>query len=253
MGEDGVESVASLTGYWRLPLSFPAAERYVAEHPPAGLTQWASSSESSPTAMVHGYGWADTGSASHGELEAGLAPIGDAAAAGGASFLRVDARVEWLDPHPMPDSRPGPRMRLDAGNRCPADDRGLVGVRNPGPDFDRNLVPPGTPTAGLVCSYAGLNGKRFGLLLQRVLPAGDAARLAGFARRVDLGHLNGGRAHCPMHDGSVTVLMLQYPHRAAANLWLDVRGCSSASNGHVRAPGSATLAALMQAVNGLTD
>ena len=142
-------------------------------------------------------------------------------------------------------------MRLEAGNRCPADDRGVVGVLTDGPDADRSLVPAETPDAGLLCSYAGLNGKRFGLLLQRVLSAEDAAHVADVARRVELGHLNCGRSNSPADDGSVTVLMLKYPHHAAANLWLEARGCVSASNGHIRAPGGATLAALIEVVNQL--
>jgi hypothetical protein len=252
MGEDGVETVVDLARYWRLPMSFRAAQDYLEQHPPAGLTQWGGSAEhGTPTAMVDGYGWADVDSASHGDLEFGLASIGDASTAGTASYLRVDARAEWLDPHPLADVETGPRMRLDAGNRCPADDRWMVGVRNDGPDFDRNLVPPATPNAGLLCYYAGLNGKRFGLLVQRVLPAQDAARVADAARRVELAHLDGGTYNCPMDDGSVTVLMLEYPHRAAANLWLKVRGCAFASNGHIRAPGSSTPAALIDAVDEL--
>ncbi|HEX8092742.1 hypothetical protein [Jatrophihabitans sp.] len=251
MGDNGVETATDLARYWQLPMSFPAAEDYLKQHPPAGLTQWGGSAEGSPTAMVHSYGWTVGGSSPQGGLEFGLASIGEASAAGTASYLRVDARVEWLDPHPMADTGTGPRMRLEAGSRCPADDRGVVGVLTDRPDVDRSLVPPGTPNAGLLCSYGGLNGKRFGLLLQRVLTAEDAARVADVARRVELGHLNGGSRNCPAGDGSVTVLMLEYPHLAAANLWLEARGCASASNGHIRAPGSATLAALIEVANQL--
>jgi hypothetical protein len=250
MGENGVETTASLTSYWRVPMSFPAAEQYVQKHPPAGLTQWASSSEDSPTVIVHAYAWTDGGS-SHGELEFGLASMGEESTAGAASYLRVDARVEWLDPHPVADTRAGARMRLEAGNRCPADDRGIVGVRNDGPGFDRNLVPAETPNAGLLCSYAGRNGKRFGLLLQRVLSAEEARRIADVAHRVDLGHLDGGVTNCPAYDNSTNVLMLVYPHRAATNLWLEDRGCPSVSNGHVTAVGSPSQGALFDAMNQL--
>jgi hypothetical protein len=238
--------------YWRVPLAVAATEDYLEQHPPAGLSQWGTSSAGSVAAMTHGYGWAGTGTGSPGgQLEIGVAAISDAA--GAASYLRADALTTWLDPHPLVDDAAGRRMRIEAGGRCPAEDSGMVGVRNDGNDFDRSLVPTGTPKGGLLCSYAGMNGKPFSLVLQRVLSAAEAARVAEAARRVDLGHANGVVHSCPGDGGAAAVAVLEYQNRPAANLWLAVHGCSSASNGSIRAIQSSSLAALLQIVHELSS
>ncbi len=243
------DTVVNLATYWRVPLAFAAVQDYLRQHPPAGLSEWGSSSAGSggttgTAGTTSGYGWAGTGTGSPaGQLEIGLA----ADAADGTSYLRADALTDWLDPHPLPDDATGRRLRLAAGDPCPAEDAGIVGVRNDGDGFDRSLLPAGTPRQGLLCSYAGGNGG-YTLVRQQALPAAAAARLAEAAHRVDLGHANA-ITSCPADDGAATLLLLDYPNRPAADLWLRVAGCRSASNGSTRAVSSATLTALFQAVH----
>ena len=233
LGSTRSATEVDLARYWRLPLPFAAADAYLKQHPPAGLSEWGSSSGGSSGAK--GYAWADS---SGGQLQLGLAPLD-----GAASYLRADAVASWLDPHPLKDDAPGRRLRIEAGGRCPATDSGIVGVRNAGSGFDTALVPPDRPRAGLVCGYGGGNGERFGLLRQRVLSAAEAARFADAARATDLGHADGTRS-CPMDDGRAAVVVLEYPSRPAANLWLKLAGCSSASNGSVSATNLPDLGAL---------
>jgi hypothetical protein len=110
LGSTRSATEVDLARYWHLPLPFAAADAYLRQHPPAGLSEWGSSSGGSSGAK--GYAWADS---SGGQLQLGLAPAG-----GSASYLRADAVATWLDPHPLRDAAPGPRLRIEAGGRCPA-------------------------------------------------------------------------------------------------------------------------------------
>lgn len=252
LGSAAARTSVNLARYWRVPLSLPALEAYVKQHPPAGLSQWGSKGRSSagPDTTL-GYGWSGGGSSPGGQLQIGLASAGDASAAGKASYLRADALTEWLDPHPIPDNAAGARMRIEAGDRCPAENKGMVGVRNEGKDLEHNLAPADKPNAGLLCSYAGVNGNAFALSLERVLTAAEAARVAEAAHRVALSHYDAQRS-CGMSDGSVTVLALQYPNRPAVNLWLPSTSCHATSNGHIVATDLLSLGALRDVVTKLS-
>lgn len=250
LGTPESETHANLARYWRVPLSFAAADAYVRAHPPAGLTEEGSSSGTEQGMTHRGYAWGGSapGSEHGGELSIGVAGN---PADGQVSYLRVDAGSDWLDPHPITDRESGPRLRIEAGQSCPASDRGIVGVRNSGSGFDTALAPDERPTGGRVCRYAGGNDQPFALLSQRQLSADVAARLAATAHATDLSHANAVTS-CPMADGSAAVLVLTYPSRPATNLWLLTSGCSSVSNGHLRATDLAGLAILREAVDGVS-
>ncbi|MEO6500385.1 MAG: hypothetical protein ABIQ09_00560 [Jatrophihabitantaceae bacterium] len=253
LGSTDSSTNVDLAKYWRVPLSLPALEAYVKQHPPAGLSQWGSRGRSSGgPATTLGFGWSGGGGSSpDGQLHIGLGSIGDDSAAGKASYLRVDALTTWLDPHPIPDRATGTRMRIEAGDRCPAENKGMVGVRNEGTDLDHALAPADKPNAGLLCSYTGLNGEAFALSLERVLAAADAGRIAEAAHRTALSHYDASRS-CGMDDGSVTVLVLQYPNRPAVNLWLPSTSCHGTSNGHIVATDLLGLGGLRDVVNELS-
>lgn len=252
LGSTLASTNVNLARYWRVPLSLPALEAYLKRHPPAGLSQWGSRGRSSggPHTTL-GYGWSGGGSSSNGELHIGLASIGDASAAGKASYLRVDALTSWLDPRPIPDKAVGPRMRIEAGARCPAENKGMIGVRNEGEDLDLSLAPADKPSAGLLCSYAGLNGKAFALTLERVLSAAEASRVAEAAHRVALSHYDA-PGSCGMSDSAETVLVLEYPNRPAVNLWLPSASCLGTSNGHIVATDLLSLGKLRDVVTKLS-
>jgi len=247
LGTPNESTYASLARFWRVPMASSALDGYVRHHPPAGLTAEGSTTGFADGSITQGYAWRDAPSQhapQGGQLSIGVAGSDD------VSYLRVDAGAEWLDPHPVRDSTGGARLRLETGQRCPGSDRGIAGVRNDGADdLDGALVPNGTPAAGQVCVYAGLNGQAFTLLRQRPLSRAVATRVATAARSVGLAHANGVVRHCPGRDGPTMVVVLSYPSRPAVNLWIDTGGCQTASNGHVVASGTPSLAALVDLVN----
>lgn len=254
LGSIHSSTVVDLARYWRVPLSLKALLAYLQQHPPAGLSQWGSrSGREVARSITLGYGWwAGEGSASDGQLHIGLASIGVLSAEIKQSHLRVDALTTWVDPHPTADDAAGQRMRIEAGKRCPAQSKGMVGVRNEGKDLDHQLAPADKPNAGLLCAYAGVNdAPPLTLSLERVLTAADAARVAEAAHRVMLSH-HGAAHSCGMMDGSVTVLVLGYPSRPAVNLWLPSASCIGTSNGHILATDLLSLGALRDVVTALS-
>jgi hypothetical protein len=163
------------------------------------------------------------------DLEVSVAPFD------GGSVLRADAMVVWLDPRPVPDNGPGPRLRVTVTGGCPASDTQIIGVRNPGPGLARRLVPAGRPAAGLECGYYGLNGRPWHLHRTLRLSAAQARRQAGIISRLPLSHTNGGAINCPADDGSAEVIVLAYPGRPDVDLWVLTNGCQSIGNGHISA------------------
>lgn len=124
---------------------------------------------------------------------------------------------------------------------CPGSDRGASNIR-PGPTT--SLLPPGLPTAGLACSYNGLNGAAFTLRSHVRLNATRAERLAREAKAIGLAHANGGSGSCPMDDGTATVIAFEYRGGANATLWLNDTGCRSVSNGTIAVGSDGDYAAL---------
>ncbi|HEX4727273.1 MAG TPA: hypothetical protein VH298_05720, partial [Jatrophihabitans sp.] len=163
------------------------------------------------------------------------------------SYLRVDAGQYWQDPRPIKDSTAGARLRIEAGEHCPARDYRVVGVRNPGIDLSRQLAPAAIATGALPCSYSGANEPRLALLSARTLSPTEAGRLSRLAHQVDLSHSDGGIFNGGDDDGTAQVLVLDYPNQPAVDLWLHLRGYSSVSNGQVIAGGNASVAALLDA------
>jgi hypothetical protein len=177
---------------------------------------------------AHGLGFEADGADAwqSAQLQIGIAPDGAA-----GSVIRADGTLIWLDPRPRGDSLPGPRLRVTVADGCPATVKAAVGVTNPDqPDLDAALLPPGSPTAGVVCDYAGFSHRLTG---RRVLDATAAERLAATARGLPLGHSSGGPRHCPIDSDTVAVIVFSYPGRADVDLWLRPTGCATAGNGHI--------------------
>jgi hypothetical protein len=215
---------------WRVSMAFSATVAWIRAHPPAGLSkEWQSMGSSEPS----GIGYADHESAAwqQAQLQIAVVSVSD-----GGSAIRADAMVAWLDPRPLTDDATGTRLRVTIEGGCPATDRGYVGVTNPSTgDLAKSMLPAAAASAGLLCRYAGVNGKpSFALTAHQPLTRDAARQLAALVGRIPLDHLDDEARSCPMDDGSVTVLVISYPGRADVDLWYARTGCQTLSNGHIR-------------------
>jgi hypothetical protein len=233
MGEPGVTGLADAQQSWRLDLPVNAAASWIAVHRPAGLKRLGYATDS--FSYLAGYDYLGPSGPAWGraaELDVGVAPDGP-----NASFLRADGLVAWLDPVPFRDTRTGPRLRVLTAGRCPATDAGIVGVRNPAARLTRALLPAGPPAGALRCAYSGSNGKQFTLTAQQRLGPARARALAAAIGRIPLSHQAGPQYGCARDDGSAVLVAFAYPGGASADLWAEVTGCATISNGSIYAAG----------------
>lgn len=237
MGTPGVTSLVDRVMTWRVGLAFASARAWLSAHPPRGLhSDGTASSGNAYTGQTTSAGMSYRGPASRAwqsaDLEIGVAPAGP-----GASTIRVDAVIVWLDPRPV-RSGPGTHpVRVTVAGGCPRTDHGVTGVANPGAGLTRRLLPRGLPTGGLRCRYDGSNGHPWHLVASEQLTALAARQAARSMARIPLSHADGGRMNCPMDDGSAEVLALAYPGRPDVDLWIKLNGCRSVSNGYILAGG----------------
>lgn len=230
MGYPMVTGVADAERSWRLDMSISAASAWIASHRPAGLqrTGWY-------LAPRVGYSYAGPSGAAWGgaaELDIEVVSAGPASA-----YMRADGFVAWLDPVPFRDTATGPRLRLLTGAHCPATDAGIAGVRNPGAHLTRALLPAGRPTAALRCAYYGANGRPSRLKTQQRLGPARARALAAAITRIPVSHLVGTEYNCPADDGSAVLVAFAYPGRPAVDLWAEVTGCATMTNGYIAVSG----------------
>jgi hypothetical protein len=157
-----------------------------------------------------------------------VAPAGN-----GASVIRADGLVVWLDPGPVRDTDPGRRMRVTVASGCPDSDARFTDVANSGPGLASRLLPGTAPAAGLEYRYHGMNGPIWRLRSTSRLNAAAAGRVARSMARLPLGHPEGGVLSCPIDDGSAEVIALSYPGRPDVDLWISLTGCGGVSNGYI--------------------
>jgi hypothetical protein len=235
LGQPGVSSLVDRVMTWRVRLPFPAAQSWLSAHPPRGLPG-DGSAQSSDQGVPGLAGYSYRGPASpawqSAELEIGTAPAGR-----GASVIRADAVIVWLDPRPV---RSGPGrypIRVTVSSGCPPTDAGVSGVANPGGGLSERLLPLGQPSAGLRCRYDGLNGHPWHLVNAQRLTVSAARQVARSMARLPLAHPDGGVTMCPMDDESAEVLVLAYPGRPDVDLWVKLNGCGGVFNGHIATGG----------------
>jgi len=236
MGTPDITSLVDQVAVWRAGLPIAATRKWLAVHPPRGLPS-DGGDLGSQSAGVTIYGtsyrappsqaWASA------DLEISVAPDGPDATA-----IRVDALIVWLDPRPVKSGPGAHPIRITVAGGCPATDQAVTGVTNPGAPLTQQLLPPGQPTAGLRCQYAGGNGHPPWHLTAATRLVGLAARQAAASMaRLRLSHANPAVARClPPDDGSAEVLVLAYPGRPDVDLFQLV-GCGGVSNGYISAGG----------------
>ena len=227
MGTPSVESLVDRSLSWRLRMPVSQAIAWLQAHHPRGLAQDGSFGPGWGEAIGYSYAGHSSRAWESADLEV------EVTQAGGASVLRADAVVVWLDPAPVPDNGSGPRVHLNVTASCPASDKSTGGVTNKGSELRRRLLPAGAPTAGLECRYYGMNGHPWQLRAQTRLTAAAASRLANSIQRVSLSHPVGGITSCPMDDGSAEIIALSYAGRPTVDLWVTLNGCRSIANGFI--------------------
>ena len=233
LGTPMVSTLVDRERFWTVPMSFADLTAWVRAHPPQGNpAATGSASGSGPQGRTAGFGYAGgTSSAwASAQLELGLAP----AAERGHSYLRADAVVVWLDPQPLRDTSPGPRLHFTVADGCPAKDNGTPQVSNPGAHLDREILPDERPARAIACEYGGLNAHRFTLIRQTTLDAEQAWNAATLLRSLRLAHTDGGVRSCPMDDLSMGYLALGYADGTTVDVRVDLGGCAYASNGQIR-------------------
>lgn len=246
MGAPMTSSLIDHAEFWLVPMSLDDSIAWLRAHQPAGMDYDGESSGSGPGELYKGIAWSPSHDAridpgvGGPNLEVDVAQV-DA----NNSSWRVDAVDTWLDPVPFRDNASGPRMRVTVAGGCPSTDKGSAGVSNDGADLDTALLPSGSPTAGLVCHYNGMNGKAFALTRSVTLSASDATRFATAVSSSQLSHLDDTTTSCPMDDESLAVLAFSYPGRADVDIAYFYTGCPWVANGHIEATPSEALNALV--------
>jgi hypothetical protein len=149
----------------------------------------------------------------------------------GGSVFRIDAVVGWFPPVAPATPRP-PAVRVTVASGCPATITGYRDVNNPVGARGPLLLPSGTPTGAVICTYAAALVGDGALTQSRALDAADATSLADALNRVaivpDIG------AHgCTNDTGSVSILAFSYAGRPDADVWWHASGCQSLDNGYV--------------------
>lgn len=230
-GTPWVSSLVTRTAYWRVRTSYAATSAWAQSHPPRGLVFSHSGQMDGPDGSTVGYGYSDRSTTSWSEAELDISVAAD----GDGSAIRADAIVVWLDPKPVRDATAGKRMRVTVAGGCPANDRGIVGVRNDDGRLAAQLLPDAEPSRGLLCRYGGLNGQTFALSRATHLDAAQAVSVAQGLRKLPLSHVDGSVHGCRMDDGSAAVVVLRFPGAQDVDVWVTLTGCTFVSNGYIAA------------------
>src|ERR1700742_4368378 len=120
LGGSSVTSLVDQVAAWRVGSPFAAVKAWLSAHPPRGLPQ-----DGSASGAVGGQdsmaGKSYRGPASRAWQSANL-EIGVAPAGAGASTIRVDAVIVWLDPRPIASGPGRHPVRVTVAGECPATD-----------------------------------------------------------------------------------------------------------------------------------
>jgi hypothetical protein len=231
VGKPSDTSVVDEAAFWRVPMAYAFLTSWVPAHPPAGLVLTSSADGG------EGLGYSAPASArwQSAQLDLTLGLLTRS-----TSVLRADAVIIWLDPRPLPDDQPGQRARVLVDGHCPGSVAGYVGAKNPGGPFGDRLLPPGLPTAALMCSYHGYygNGRPWplGALARTVhLSALAAVRVAKAVDALPLSHTDGGVSLGCSGPSEYVVLAFSYPQRPDIDLWAELGDCPDIANGYISA------------------
>jgi hypothetical protein len=231
------QPAAEVVHYWRVPRSSWSVYLWLVGHPPQGLqvTQPASSApgiegdeydatlphppQTNPSDVM----------LPAAALVVEVEPLGPR-----SSEIRAAAGAAWFNPSPMPDKSKGRRLTVSVAGGCPADDRGVVGVSNPGAGLVTSLLPPGEkPSRALLCLFSW----QYRLLVHALLPGVAASQLATALSsapiaQTDISLVSYG---CPPQLPQVpdAVVVFAYPGSADVATWVQPVCDGMTSNGFV--------------------
>jgi hypothetical protein len=228
------KSLIDLARFWRVTMSFRAAGRWIERHHPRGLRKSLSGESTSHGVVVSrfvGFDVADSSAWVQAQLQITIVRGGHS-----TSLWRVDGMALWLDPRPIRDTYRGHRARITTHTGCPSSDRHFRDVRNTGARLAKMMLPPGKPSAVLLCRYSGANGRPFSLRAHRRYGPRIAGRLAHRLRTTSLAHVDGGVMFCPMDDGSAQIAAFAIPGRPDVAIWMHSTGCPTDDNGVIVGP-----------------
>jgi len=246
-GTPGSRHLLDSSQLWTVPMSMDETMKWVEDHAPAQVRSvGGSKSGNFRTGEVtsRGVSWGATSTVAYdtAQVEVGVAPDGP-----GRSILRADGMAVWISTAPVPDTRTGPRIRVTLKSGCPESIARYADVENQDAALEQGLVPPGDPTAGLICLYGTTTPSNDfnGNALQRsvILSSNAASELAQAVGAIRLGFA-GGKVHsCPVDlvGGPMEIIVLGYAAEPDVNLWYGATGCPGLDNGFVEAGATGNL------------
>jgi hypothetical protein len=244
------QPAAQVVRYWRVPRSSPSVYIWMSRHRPRGLqvTQPASSAPSiqgdeydatvpHPPKINPSYVMFPDAA-----LVVEVEPLGPR-----ASEVRAAAGAAWFNPSPLPDNSKGRRLTVSVAGGCPADDRGAVGVSNPGAGLVASLLPTGEkPSVALLCLFSWQSR----LLRHVLLPGVAASRLATALASAPMQRtgVSDGSFGCPAQVPPVlhAVVVFAYPGGADIATWVQALCNGLTSNGFVMTATPASASRLVQ-------
>jgi hypothetical protein len=244
------QPAAQVVHYWRVAMSSSDVYTWLTGHPPRGLqvTQPASSAPGTegdeydatvphPPQTNPSYVMLPDAA-----LIVEVEPLGP-----GSSEIRAAAGAAWFNPSPMLDNSKGRRLTVSVAGGCPADDRGVVGVSNPGAGLVTSLLPPGEkPSRALLCLFSWQSR----LLRRALLPGAAASQLATALSsapteqtEVPLESYGCPRQLPPVPDA---VVVFAYPGSADVATWVQPMCNGMTSNGFVMTATASSAGRLIQ-------
>jgi hypothetical protein len=233
LGEPVASSLVDAARFWLVPMSFDAAVRWIRHVEPRGLALSESSSgvDRGIRTTAVGFDAPDSAAWVSAELEYSVTSLTRS-----TTEWRIDGIALPLDPRPIPDDQPGPRLGHSTPASCPSGDGADVGVQATPLTPSGALVPPIRPSAALLCRYSGLNDPRpFTLDISRAVNATRAVAISERAAAIQLGHVDGAVSGCPADFATAWMVVLSYPDGSESALWYADSGCQHVANGRILA------------------
>jgi hypothetical protein len=218
-----------VSALWTIAETPKVAWAWVENHPPQGLQTMADGYSHLQFAVDGRQTWTEPGTDAFSTATLTIVAQGPDA---GPTTIEVEAEVLWVTSAAQRDATSGPRVRVTLAGGCPASVHRMTDVSNPSADLDDRMLPPGMPTGGLICRYAGGGTP---LLIGAPLGPAPAQALAAAVSAIRIGTTATYQAGCPVDViGNAVIFVLSYRDHPDVDLWYAPGGCEWLANGFVR-------------------